>query len=268
VRVTVSTGGTQGITTDNLGTLGSAETGLDYDHLRHLAIFNGGGTGSVATTLTFTNIQVGSSHLRGLLMVGAINATSSPVTVTSSVAGRVQTWTVVGTPFDLSPFNSFAVAWNPASGHITTEAASGNDSRCIVLDLGDLTTDGDVTISLSQHLNDGIVYAFGEELIGALDVPALPNGPTLGLAAPRPNPARDRVGVIFTLPERMRARIGVYDLAGRLLAQLADGEFTAGAHPIRWDMRGADGSAVPAGLCFLRMETAVGTRVQRVAVVR
>ncbi len=268
VRVRVQTGGSLGVNGADLDTIGTAETGLQYDQLDCLAIFNGGGTGSVQTTLTFTDIQVGAAHQRGLLMVGAINALSSPVTLSSTVAGRVQTWTVVGTPFDYTPFNSFPVSWNAGSGVITTTAASGNDSRCIVLDLGPLTSDGDITITLSQHLNDGIVFALGEELAGTLGVSGGPAGTGLSLAAPMPNPARDALTARFTLPVGLHVRLGVYDLTGRRLAELANGEYRAGTHTLNLNLQSVDGGVLPAGLCFLRMETEAGSRVRRLIVVR
>ncbi|MCC6651907.1 MAG: hypothetical protein IT348_12220, partial [Candidatus Eisenbacteria bacterium] len=58
VDVTVQTGGTQGLYSFNRDTLGVIHTGLDYDSLYCLAIFNGGGTSSVSTTITFSNIRV------------------------------------------------------------------------------------------------------------------------------------------------------------------------------------------------------------------
>jgi len=268
VRVNVTTGGSQGVNGADLDTIGIAATGLAYDQLDCLAIFNGGGTIAVQTTLRFTDIQVGAAHQRGLLMVGAINALSSPVTLSSTIAGRVQTWTVVGSPFDYTPSNSFPVSWNAGSGVITTAAASGNDSRCIVLDLGPLTSNGDITISVNQHLNDGIVFALGEELAGTLDVPGGPTRLGLDLAPPLPNPARGALALQFTLPAGQHVRIGAYDLAGRRIAEFADGDYRAGTHTLNLNLLGADGRALPAGLCFLRMETAAGSRVRRLAIVR
>lgn len=268
VDVTVTTGGTHGVNASDADTLGIANTGLQYSHLRYLAIFNGGGSGSVPTRLTFTNIHVGASHQRGLLMVGAINGLSSPVTVSSSIAGRVQTWTIVGRPFDFGASNSFPVSWDASSGTINTSASIGIDSRCIVLDLGHLTSDGDIVIQLSQHLNDGIIYSFGEEQSATAGVPWQGNGGALALVPPNPNPVHEAADFAFTLPSSMRARIGVFDVTGRLLARLADGDFAAGEHRVRWNLLRSDGSQAPAGMCFVRMDTAAGSRVERFVVVR
>jgi hypothetical protein len=267
MKLTVQTGGTQGVDGGRTDTMGVAETGLAYDSLSFIGIFNGGGFSTVPTSLAFTNIQPCLEHRRGFLMLGAINGLSSPVTVTSSVPGRVATWTVVGHPFDWGPGNSTEVSWDATTGSIMTNAPVGIDSRCIVLDLGNLSTDGDVTISLNQHLNDGILCAFGEEIDETLAVP-LSGSPGLALAAPRPNPACAEAALAFDLPAAGRVRLVAFDLSGRRLATLADGMFAAGGHAVRWDLRDSAGARVAAGLVFVRLETAQGALVRRLTVVR
>jgi len=266
-QVTVATGGSQGVGGGDLDTLGAAATALQYTDLYVVGIFNGGGSGTVPTSLTFSNIHTGVAHERGLLMVGAINGASSPVTVSSSVPGRVATWAVVGQPFAYGPQNSYPVTWDAASGTINTTASSGNDSRCIVLDVGDLGSDGVITISLSQNLNDGIIYALGEELLGPLDVPGTPAAAELALAAPRPNPVRDATELEFVTPAAGPARVEVYDVGGRRLAVLAAGTFAAGAHAVHWSLPSGAGRPAP-GVCFVRLETPAGTRLRRIVIAR
>jgi len=265
--VTVTTGGTQGVNGFTAGdTLGQAETGLAYDSLYAFGIFNGGGTYSVVTSITYSNIVPGPAHQRGLLMVGAVNSISSPVTVTSSVAGRVTTWSVVGVPFAYGATNSYAIAWNAPAGQFVTNATSGNDSKCIVIDLGPLGSDGTINVSLNQHLNDGIVFSLGEELTGTLGVPPPPAPHALDLARPVPDPARSGATLAFTLPSAGPARLEVFDLAGRRLATLADGAFPAGTRAVRWDLRGAGGARVRPGLVFARLTTPDGVRTRRLVV--
>lgn len=163
VDVTVTTGGTQGITAANQGSLGSSETGLGYTSFITFLIFNGGGSTNVSTVIQFSNFQPGAKHLRGFLAVGAVNGASSPITATSSVAGAVQTWTQTGNAFDLGPSNSFPITWNSSNGTFTTTAPMTNDSQVIVVDVGSLNQYGTITLSLSQYLNDGITFSFGEQ---------------------------------------------------------------------------------------------------------
>jgi len=180
VQVTVTTGGTQGITGSTWGTLGALETGLGYTALNMLGIFNGGGQASVHTVVQFSNFQPGAHHVRGFIGIGALNGFSSPVTVTSSLAGAVQTWTQVGSAFDFGPANSFPITWNAPSGTFTTTAAITNDSKVIVLDVGSLAQYSTITLSLEQWLDDGVVFVIGEET-AATEVPAL--GPPAWTAA-------------------------------------------------------------------------------------
>ena len=60
-----------------------------------------------------------------------------------------------------------------------------------------------------------------------------------------PNPARDASTVRFYIDEPSRVRVDVFDVTGRLVTTLADGEMQAGTHDLRWDTSGvASGSYV------------------------
>lgn len=63
----------------------------------------------------------------------------------------------------------------------------------------------------------------------------------------------------FSLPSGGHARLTVVDLAGRVVATLADGPFTAGEHQARWT------AAAPPGVYFARLDAPGGaSRVTRV----
>ena len=68
-----------------------------------------------------------------------------------------------------------------------------------------------------------------------------------------PNPARRTASVIFALPERAEASVRVFDLAGRLVARLAQAEFPAGPVRLTWDGRNDSGRQVAPGLYFIRV---------------
>jgi hypothetical protein len=174
VDVLVSTGGTQGISAADFGATGATATGLDYQHLIAFGIFNGGGSGTVTTTILFTNFHAGPGHVSGYLMVAAVNGQSSPITLSSSVPGAVQTWTQCGETFDLNPDNTWPISWAPASGQLTTDAPVGIDSDGIVIRVGSIAQCASVTITLQQYLNDGIIFSIGEEVGFATSVPERP----------------------------------------------------------------------------------------------
>jgi len=74
-----------------------------------------------------------------------------------------------------------------------------------------------------------------------------------------PNPARTP-RVSFELPVDSNVEIGVYDVLGRQVAQLAKGRLPAGTYSRAWDGRDASGNAVNAGVYFYRLTTASGQR--------
>ena len=95
---------------------------------------------------------------------------------------------------------------------------------------------------------------------------AAPAGLRLGPA--RPNPARGGTRVAFELPAAGHARLVLYDVRGRRVRTLVDGARAAGEHVARWDGRDESGAPAAAGVYFLRLETAGGTRGSRLALLR
>ncbi len=88
-------------------------------------------------------------------------------------------------------------------------------------------------------------------------------------AAPSPNPAFDRTRFRFSLTRGGPARLAVYDAAGRLVRELANGPYAAGAHSCDWDLRDTNGGRVGAGLYFARLERPYGrAHVRRLAITR
>jgi len=58
-------------------------------------------------------------------------------------------------------------------------------------------------------------------------------------------------------------KIAVYDIVGRRLAVLADGEFGAGSYPVEWNGRDTNGQAMGAGMYFYKMTVAGQTFERR-----
>lgn len=83
-----------------------------------------------------------------------------------------------------------------------------------------------------------------------------PRASGLALAA-IPNPTRGAMRAEFTLPQdESRVSLALYDLSGRRVRALLDRSLPAGTHHVEWDGRGEDGRPAPAGIFFLRLETA------------
>ena len=83
-----------------------------------------------------------------------------------------------------------------------------------------------------------------------------------------PNPTSGGAVIRFATHGDDPVRACVYDLAGRLVRQLTDGQGHAGNHEIHWDGRDAGGRAVAAGVYFVRVTTPIESSTARVVVVR
>jgi hypothetical protein len=105
-------------------------------------------------------------------------------------------------------------------------------------------------------------FAFGKASHGIIRLPAantvvavddVPNSTRIQLVA-SPNPGGRRTTFSFTLPQAGRARLEIFDAAGRLVATLADGELLAGRHAVRWT------TPASPGVFFARLEAPGGKR--------
>ena len=88
----------------------------------------------------------------------------------------------------------------------------------------------------------------------------------LAFAAPRPNPVAGATTFAFDLPQAARVSLDLFDLNGRRLAHVVDGDQPAGRHQVSWAPRDAEGRRLPAGLYFARFTTGGFTRTRRLAI--
>lgn len=108
----------------------------------------------------------------------------------------------------------------------------------------------------------GNVSELSDELHGQYptDVPGASPGAVLALRPNYPNPFNPQTTVAWDLPRAGRASVAVFDLAGRRVRLLADGEWAAGRHEAVWDGRDAAGMRVASGSYVARLEFAGDTR--------
>ena len=89
---------------------------------------------------------------------------------------------------------------------------------------------------------------------------------TLALSRGFPNPTRRQVTFTLSLPEDGHVLARVLDVAGRVVARVANEPMTAGAHSLTWNGNGEDGIAAPAGIYVFEIRS--GGRVTSGRVVR
>ena len=90
---------------------------------------------------------------------------------------------------------------------------------------------------------------------------------TLGFRDAFPNPTAGQTTFAFSLPATARVRLDVYDLRGRRVATLADGDLAPGHHAFVWSGRDASGAQVPSGIFYARLRTPDRVLTQRISVV-
>ena len=164
---------------------------------------------------------------------------------------------------------SYGFALSAVSGQVTgdgvgrlrlriTDGAGGvvYDNEPGAADAAPATTavaDGDITIVDGRLAWTTRSAGAAGELAGnpAHEIPT-----AYALSQNFPNPFAGSTAVRFDLPEPSVVRIAVYDLLGRQVASLAQGELPAGRHMRMWSTRGVAGGPVQAGVYVLRMEAA------------
>ena len=84
--------------------------------------------------------------------------------------------------------------------------------------------------------NSTVVATISESTTGISDLSMLPDSFTL--VQNYPNPFNPSTTIRFTLSTHQRATIRIHDMAGREVAELANGEFAAGEHAVVWNAAG------------------------------
>ena len=102
--------------------------------------------------------------------------------------------------------------------------------------------------------------------IGISDDPKVPSTPRLGHFNPNPYRGSGRGSVTFTLPTEERARVDIFDIAGRLVNTVYDRIAPAGPTAINWTGTDLTGRIVPNGVYFYRL-LAGGKSISRKMVV-
>ena len=84
-----------------------------------------------------------------------------------------------------------------------------------------------------------------------------------------PNPVTDELTIDYTIEhEGDNVFIAVYDLYGKMVAEIANGRHAAESYNITWNCSGKNGMKLPGGTFFIRMVSGNKTLVQKIQIVR
>jgi predicted outer membrane repeat protein len=78
-----------------------------------------------------------------------------------------------------------------------------------------------------------------------------------------PNPFNAATRIAFDLPRECRVALQVYDISGRLVRVLVDGQLKAGQHEARFD-----GEGLASGVYFVRLQAGELTRMQKIVLMK
>jgi len=84
-----------------------------------------------------------------------------------------------------------------------------------------------------------------------------------GMSEATPNPAQGATGLRFVLPSGGKIGLGLYDVSGRLIRMVSDGERRAGVVSVRLDLDG-----LASGLYFVKLDAPEGVITRKFSVVR
>lgn len=88
----------------------------------------------------------------------------------------------------------------------------------------------------------------------------------VALAVPRPHPVSGPTRIACTVPTASRARLDVFDPAGRRVATAFDGTLAAGTTSLAWTPADDAGRRLPAGVYLVRLDAGGAGAVRRIVV--
>lgn len=167
--------------------------------------------------------------------------------------GMALTWARAGSVF-YSLSNSDASEWTPARMLPYTDAFERSVSSF-------LTADGRLHVGFlrSTVASDSTLHATSTMIVRSVDTvstttgaidhgsPAVPN--QIELSPAFPNPFNPATSIRYALPTSAVVKLEIYDMLGRLVDVVAEGERPAGSHAEVWD-----GAHMPSGLYLCRLE--------------
>ncbi len=78
-----------------------------------------------------------------------------------------------------------------------------------------------------------------------------------------PNPFNPSTKIAFELPKASHVKLAVYDVVGRKVAQVADGDYPAGYTELTWNGMNRNGEQVASGVYFYRISADKWSKVMK-----
>jgi len=129
----------------------------------------------------------------------------------------------------------------------------------------DLDGDGDMDVLAGGTDAHQVVWYENQSMVAVPE--GLPQRHS-GIGKVYPNPFNPHTEVTFVLDNDSQVRLTVFDISGREIAVLANGNYPAGTHTVSWQGKDTAGAAMPSGTYLLRMNAGNCNDSRSLALVR
>lgn len=149
---------------------------------------------------------------------------------------------------------------------VLLDGAVTNASGVATLTIPTLPNSNPVTITATYHNR----YRYRGTATPGVGIGGEESGPISGihLGSPAPNPFSSTATISFSVSEPGHARLDVYDMSGRIVGTISDGEFEAGTHTITWNGAGSDGRPLADGVYMIRLAGQGGSATRACVLLR
>ena len=103
--------------------------------------------------------------------------------------------------------------------------------------------------------------------VSVSDVPVITTS-SFALHNAAPNPFNPSTTLSFTVGGKEQVSLRVYDISGRLVTTLVNGEMSGGAHSVIWDGRDSSGETVASGIYLYQIQSHSFTQTKRMTLLK
>ena len=215
-------------------------------------------------TLLFTTLKG-----KGSVTVSMYNSSAANISFTGTAPLHISSYRWVITPYALTTFHAqvifrhtmFSSGIN-SSGTIKVyrRPTSGTGSFTEIAQIPPLGTIT-ITVGMDNDFGEFIFAANDNQLTGVDNVQAVPSG--FALMQNYPNPFNPSTEIEYRLPKAQHVHLGIFDLQGREVAVLVDGEQLQGTHIAVWNA-----TTLSSGIYFARLTSPLGMQVRKMILLK
>ncbi|MGE5313806.1 MAG: S8 family serine peptidase [Acidobacteriota bacterium] len=176
--------------------------------------------------------------------------TACSVPLTSLSPGTLNTVALTGAPIRLEQGKEYVLVLRLSHDSDTLRLRSDN----AVTNVHSLVMKENLWSAYANNFRIRAEVTSMQGMNTSVDAGALPLACVLGQNFP--NPFNPSTSISYTTPQRGTVKLSVFDVIGRNVAVLVNGEEPAGAHRVFWNGRTGNGAPASAGVYFYRLEAA------------